>query len=114
MYLVMVGKEEENSSLNGKKSWDYGKEYNRIPVQGESAILKMKSEFRQMKDEAEFYYRVGSEWKKLGITHKLYFKMDHITGCRAGLFLYSTMQTGGVADFMDFRYYIPEEETIRV
>ena len=35
------------------------------------------------------------------------FKMDHFTGCRIGLFLYSTKETGGIADFYDFAYSTP-------
>lgn len=103
-YLVMAGREAEDQSLMGKKEWNAGKEYARIPVCENTAVLKMKVDFQQMKDEAEFFYQEGGEWKKLGWSQKLYFKMDHFTGCRAGLFLYSALQTGGAADFMDFRY----------
>lgn len=94
-YLVMIGRQEG----------DQGKEYARIPINQETVTLKLVANFQQMKDEAEFYYLSGSEWKKLGITQKLYFKLDHFTGCRAGLYLYSTKQTGGIADFMDFQYH---------
>ena len=57
-----------------------------------------------MKDEAEFFYLCQGEWKKIGPTHKLYFKMDHFTGCRFGLFTYATKETGGKAGFLNFVY----------
>lgn len=46
----------------------------------------------------------GGAWKQIGITQKLYFKLDHFTGCRFGLFVYATRQTGGRAGFAGFRY----------
>lgn len=46
----------------------------------------------------------GGIWKQIGITQKLYFKMDHFTGCRFGLFVYATKETGGQAGFARFRY----------
>lgn len=66
--------------------------------------LCVKAEFAQMKDEAEFYYDCGNGWKKTGIRKKLYFKLDHFTGCRFGLFLYSTKEKGGSATFSEFEY----------
>lgn len=109
-YLVMKGREAENPLLEGKKIWSDGEEYERVRLWETAVTLKMSVDFSQMKDEAEFFYLVGTKWKKLGRTQKLYFKMDHFTGCRAGLFLYSTRQTGGTADFMDFRYEVTKEE----
>lgn len=46
----------------------------------------------------------GESFTALGKPHKLYFTLDHFTGCRAGLFLYSTKETGGHAAFADFRF----------
>ena len=39
-------------------------------------------------------------WLVLG-----YFKMDHFTGCRVGLFAYATKEAGGIAEFGRFRYF---------
>lgn len=114
--LVMVGKETDGDMpvvRNGMEREDATKEYERIPVKEEVLTLKMKAEFGLDKDQAEFYYREGKEWKQLGVVQKLYFKLDHFTGCRAGLFLYSTKQVGGIADFMDFRYCILKRESGR-
>lgn len=51
----------------------------------------------------------GGAWKQIGITQKLYFKLDHFTGCRFGLFVYATKETGGQAGFAAFRYDMAAE-----
>lgn len=104
MYLVMTAKEAEDDSLNGKKGWDAGIEYERVKLQTEHVRLKAVLDFTNMKDEAEFFYETETGWKKIGITQKLYFKMDHFCGCRFGLFMYSTCVVGGSAGFQDFKY----------
>ena len=38
----------------------------------------------------------------------MYFKMYLFTGCRFGLFYYSTEQTGGYVDFSKFQFIWPE------
>jgi hypothetical protein len=45
----------------------------------------------------------GTGFERIGATHKLTFRLDHFTGCRFGLFIYSEKETGGSAGFMDFR-----------
>ena len=69
--------------------------------------LRAVYDFTDCKDEVTFFYRDAdmpeSEWRPLGTAHRMVFKMDHFTGCRIGLFLYSTKETGGIADFYDLR-----------
>lgn len=69
--------------------------------------LRAVYDFTDCKDEVTFFYRDAdtpeSEWCPLGTAHRMIFKMDHFTGCRIGLFLYSTKETGGIADFYDLR-----------
>lgn len=88
-YLVMRNQEQE---------WEA------IPLAEDSIRLKVSADFSDMKDEAEFYYEEHGTWKKIGITHKLFFKLDHFTGCRFGLFIYATSEIGGSASFSDFVY----------
>lgn len=66
--------------------------------------VKCKTSFCDGKDTAEFFFEQEGEWKTIGTKHKLIFKLDHFTGCRYGLFYYSTEATGGYADFMNFIY----------
>lgn len=47
---------------------------------------------------------VNGEYRNLGPEHKLRFRLDHFTGCRFGLFVYSEMTAGGRAGFSDFVY----------
>ena len=71
--------------------------------------LKLEADFADMRDTASFYYRSPgfkrhNPWIRLGGEHKLYFKLDHFTGCRFGLVVYSTQKAGGQAAFSDFVY----------
>ncbi len=60
-------------------------------------------------DVCLFRYYDGNEWKQLGEECPLVFRLDHFSGCRFGLFLYSTKETGGSVSFHDFRYNNPNE-----
>ena len=107
-YLVMTGKElTRDESIWGPEGGDKnpGREYERIPINGSQATLKIISNFENGKDEADFYYLRGQEWCRLGITQKLHFRLDHFTGARVGLFCYSTRFTGGSADFRQFTFH---------
>lgn len=76
-----------------------------IPWCGEKKItLKASADFTHMKDVSTFYYLQEDEWKQLGNEHKLSFSLAHFTGCRLGLFMYATKETGGKVYFSDFRY----------
>lgn len=103
-YLVMLAREAQDGKPFGAYDKEPEKEFARIPVNSGKVTLKLHADFEDNKDEAQFYYQSGDEWMKLGITHKLYFKLDHFVGCRVGLFLYSMKETGGTADFSNFKY----------
>ncbi len=114
--LVMLAKSSKDSSIfENLIDSEPGTEFARIPVSGDKVTLKACCNFIDNTDECEFYYLEREEWKKLGITHKMYYKLDHFMGCRFGLFLFSTGEIGGVAEFSKFRYSIkgqlPIQET---
>ena len=81
-------------------------------------MLRLTACFRDMQDTVSFSYRISGQrtetkegedgFTALGNPHKLYFTLDHFTGCRAGLFMYSTIETGGAADFADFKFEAEE------
>ena len=75
-----------------------------VPVTGSIIRLKIEADFTDMKDEARFSYMDAEGWKMIGVPHKLYFRLDHFTGCRFGLFFYATRTPGGAAGFRDFVY----------
>jgi beta-xylosidase len=106
-YLVMLARDNGDKSIFGNLiDNEPGTEYARIPISGNKVILKAKGYFENNRDECEFYYKDVEEWKKLGITHNMVWKMDQFVGCRFGLFLYSTREIGGVAEFSEFKYII--------
>jgi beta-xylosidase len=102
-YLVMIARESTGESIFGDKEV-VNKEFARIPIENAQMTLKVTANFDDMIDKAEFYYMENEEWKRLGITYKLTFKLDHFVGCRFGLFFYATKETGGSVDFSNFRY----------
>ena len=93
------------------------REWEIVPATGEKVRLRLEADFTRMKDTASFYYwkeegegDPSGRWVKIGPDHRLYFRLDHFTGCRFGLVFYSTVQAGGSAAFSDFRY---EEKCLR-
>ncbi len=112
LVLVMRSIRSEEASMQGSNAAEET-EWQVIPWETESVELRAEAEFEMMKDEVTFYYRKAEkdrvsiedeEWKKLGETHKMYFKLDHFTGYRFGLFVYATKETGGSAVFEKFVY----------
>lgn len=79
----------------------------KIPVDESQITLKLNADFSDMKDEVSFSYYKEKLWYTLGSPHKLYFTLDHFTGCRVGLFLYSTKVSGGHCRFSEFDLSIP-------
>lgn len=84
-----------------------------VPLEEEQIRLKLEVDFTDMRDTASFYYwkkdgegkrNFFGRWEKVGPDHRLYFRLDHFTGCRFGLTVYSTREPGGSAAFRDFEY----------
>ncbi len=74
------------------------------PLEAEKVTLRATADFTNGKDMAAFSYRVGWRFAPAGPEHKLAFRLDHFTGCRFGLFCFSTAKPGGEAVFEAFRY----------
>ena len=71
-----------------------------IPIRKPAITLRMDVDFDHQTDEVQFYYQdENGEFVAFGDKMKLYFKLDHFTGCRAGLFVFSTKESGGEAGF---------------
>lgn len=116
-YLVMIAKEmNPEESIWGEEGGDKkpGREFERIPFLHNKVTLKVQADFKDGADTAEFYYQDKGQWNSLGIKHRLYFRLDHFTGCRVGLFLYATKETGGTADFENFLYQFMQSCVITV
>jgi beta-xylosidase len=107
-FLVMKGRPgEADMTMGGPSDLSPGVEYARVPWPTPEAELRVEAFFEDMRDEARFSYRAGGEWRSLGAVQKLCFGLDHFAGCRFGLFVYSTKETGGEARFGSFEYFPP-------
>ncbi|MCR5122914.1 MAG: glycoside hydrolase 43 family protein [Ruminococcus sp.] len=98
---------------NGKyflvmRSCDTGKggetERARLPFEQTQVRFRAEVKFSGADGTVDFFYKSGEKWEKLGLTHKMYFTLDHFVGCRFGLFMYSTKNIGGTAKFAGFEY----------
>lgn len=103
--LVMKTREAlEDSLMAMEADCDPGTEQELVLFRETTVRFRVEANFTEMKDEVRFFYHNGTRFVQIGSLHKLYFKMDHFTGCRFGLFLYATKQTGGSAAFRQFVY----------
>jgi beta-xylosidase len=109
LYLVMRARPTEDKSIFGNLVDNHpGVEYARMAVEGSPVRLKVRCNFVEKADTCEFYYMEGGAWHKLGVSHSMVFKMDMFVGARVGLFLFSTREAGGRADFSEFAYSLVE------
>ena len=76
-----------------------------IAMEQESVTIKLAADFDHMKDTASFYYRCGWRMKQIDATSKLCFRLDHFTGARFALTVFSTKEAGGSASFGNFVYH---------
>ena len=76
----------------------------RMALPWDSAILRLRVEmhFSPQRDEAMFFYLTDAGWQSLGQAHQLFFRLDHFTGNRFGLFVQSRLAAGGEAAFSKF------------
>lgn len=96
---------------NGRK-WvvmiktDSGKqiEGQRIPLQGNTVLLKATCDFKNEADFARFFYSTdGKKWNPIGTPLHMEYTLPHFMGYRFGLFNYATQTSGGYVDFDYFR-----------
>ena len=80
------------------------KEHARIFFAGPKVRLRAEAAFNGPAGEVRFFRQTENGWERLGPSHPMRFTLDHFTGCRFGLYLYATRETGGTASFRDFTY----------
>ena len=119
-YLVMGKRELETKDIWGERRDDEPfEEVGCVPLGSPVVTLcagacfdnrtvlrsKQPSLIPHADDTVSFFYTTDQEHlKKLGSDHKMEFKLDHFTGARFGLFVYSTKEIGGSASFSNFIY----------
>lgn len=105
LYIVMMAAGEDvNTSMGKTKDNSPPVLLEKVPVNTDYVRFRIAVDFEMGKDEAVFYYDAGEGRKQIGPVQKLYFRVDHFTGCRFGLFLYSTREIGGRVTFSEFVY----------
>jgi Beta-xylosidase len=98
---------------NGEKSMVMVEADNDMPVEkasismeGNLVYLKIECNFKDRKDEADFYWSSdGKEWSQIGTTLKMIYTLPHFMGYRFGLFHFATENIGGCADFDCYRCF---------
>lgn len=66
--------------------------------------LRLRADFTDMRDTLDFYYETNGIYEQIGGSHRMKFGLDHFTGVRFGLCVFSQLVTGGEAAFSDFIY----------
>ncbi|MBQ9119888.1 MAG: glycoside hydrolase 43 family protein [Lachnospiraceae bacterium] len=107
-FLVTLEKNPQTSGPFAAKDECYDAvETGRIPVSDATVTIRLNARFTADTDTVSFSYQAADgSYLLLGTEHRLYFKLDHFTGCRAALFAYSTQQVGGSASFSHFRFEV--------
>lgn len=104
-YIVLLAKPLNDRTLFADGVDDMpGEILASVETQADAISFRIDVEYGEQEDFAYFFYSDQGEWIQLGEKHALAFKLDHFTGCRFALSLFSTQETGGHADFLDFRY----------
>ncbi len=106
--VMMQKKATEKPAGMGSYDAEPGEIAESIPFDGSRVTLRVECDFSIGRDTAEFFFKTGNGFQKLGITKQLYFNLDHFVGCRFGLFLFSTKETGGTAAFSEFEFRAEE------
>lgn len=75
-----------------------------LPLKDSRVTLRATADFTNGRDTVSFSFRQGWFFEQAGPEHRLFFGIDHFTGCRFGLFFFSTEEPGGTAVFENFRY----------
>lgn len=105
-YLVVVSRALQDAEMSKATAQDYmpGRLTQRVLLPGPVVQVRMSANFSDMIDTVEFAWKNGGHWETAGEKHKLYFRLDHFTGCRFGLAMFSSRESGGEAVFRDFVY----------
>lgn len=103
-YLVTVVNERSiNPGIIGSSDIDEGEIAIGEEISDNKIDLMVYADFTDMNDKMQMFYKEeDGKWTQAGKEHKLHFGLDHFTGARVGLCVYSTKETGGTAVFSNF------------
>ena len=104
-YLVRIVRNTEKDKDNmARVDFMPGYLTDKIRLDGPEVTVYLKANFEDMKDRLDFYYFKKDKFVKVGVPHKMEFRLSHFTGNRFGLCVYSTKRPGGKAIFKNFIY----------
>ena len=72
-----------------------------------TARFRAEVSFEGFRGSVRFPFLKGEAWELIGPAHEMQFRLDHFVGCRFGLYLYATRETGGSAAFRKFMRTCP-------
>lgn len=104
-YLVQMVKKGSASKMGQVCDEEPGVVTEKVRIHRCQVSLRIIGDFMNMKDHIQCFYEKDGKWVQLGETTKHYFTLDHFTGCRIGLFIYSTEDIGGKVAFTEFKYH---------
>ena len=96
---------EAKTAPNGRGENDANQENELVALKDAAPIyLRADCDFTNRRDRARFYWSVdGTQWRPIGGELRMVYTLPHFMGYRFGLFLQSTQESGGEADFDFFR-----------
>ncbi|WP_099203855.1 glycoside hydrolase family 43 protein [Scatolibacter rhodanostii] len=104
-FLTLLTNPPQDKSIWGNKTKNQpGVVTERIEIDTPNVSMKITADFGETRDFARFYYHDREHWVPFGQPFELFFKLDHFTGCRFALSVFSTQQAGGYAEFSSFHY----------
>ena len=101
-----VGVKRENGQFHivmhraMEKGDSNGKEIARVRLEKKRVWLRTEMDFTNLTDKSTFFYSIdGKDWLAIGDTLLMHYDWPDFCGYRFALFNFSTLQTGGIADF---------------
>lgn len=105
-YYIVKMVQDPSFAVGSSNSGDCfpGQILEKVHMDGSSVRLCIESDFVNMNDEVSFFYEKKGSMIMLGDSHHMEYRLDHFTGYRFGLFIFSTKTIGGSVVFRDFVY----------
>lgn len=101
---------QTDGNMNPVEDTTVGLEVAKLPLKNPVVKIRVRVDFTNMKDVADFEVAMQGQWQSFGERMKLYFKLDHFCGVRAGLCCYATKETGGYGAFRCFRHRLVDNK----
>lgn len=101
---------EAEGNMNPAEDTTIGREVAKLPLETPVVEIRAKVDFTNRTDVADFEVAIEGPWQSFGEQMKLYFKLDHFCGVRAGLCCYATKEAGGYGAFRWFRHRLVDNK----